>query len=190
MSSQGERRFYLGGVVDDLFLSTNEWVYDPPNDFFGEAVRTTIIICSRDIVETSGNRFHVRVRCFRRLLCVCTTYDRTYADAASIVLMMTDSVAVRPVSRTCPAYCIPNQLLATPRLFPALHEACRLTCSMFITVMFCTLWRCAVPSQWGRPSEVPELRGLVQLAVWGVNQDGACFQRPRNSRRGKSDGSK
>lgn len=82
---QGERRFYLGGVVDDLFLATNEWVYDPPNDFFGEAVRTTIL-CSRDIVETSGNRVHVRFRCFRRPLCVCTTY----ADAASIVLM-TDS---------------------------------------------------------------------------------------------------
>eukprot|EP00903_Cladosiphon_okamuranus_P012911 g12054.t1 len=38
---QGERRFYLGAVVDDLFLSTNEWVYDPANDFFGEAFRLT-----------------------------------------------------------------------------------------------------------------------------------------------------
>lgn len=25
---QGERRFYLGAVVDDLFLATPEWVYD------------------------------------------------------------------------------------------------------------------------------------------------------------------
>lgn len=35
---QGERRFYLGGVVDDLFLSTGVWIYDPPS-FFGPEVR-------------------------------------------------------------------------------------------------------------------------------------------------------
>lgn len=35
---QGERRFYLGAVVDDLYLTTNAWVYDPPN-FEGPLVR-------------------------------------------------------------------------------------------------------------------------------------------------------
>ncbi|CAM9516811.1 unnamed protein product, partial [Ectocarpus sp. 13 AM-2016] len=34
----GERRFYLGGVVDDLFLSTGVWIYDPPS-FFGPEER-------------------------------------------------------------------------------------------------------------------------------------------------------
>eukprot|EP00903_Cladosiphon_okamuranus_P009435 g8995.t1 len=35
---QGERRFYLGGVVDDLFLATGEWIFDPP-DFYGTEYR-------------------------------------------------------------------------------------------------------------------------------------------------------
>ncbi|CAM9431671.1 unnamed protein product, partial [Hapterophycus canaliculatus] len=33
---QGERRFYLGAVDDDLFLSTGQWEYLPDEDFFGE----------------------------------------------------------------------------------------------------------------------------------------------------------
>lgn len=35
---QGERRFYLGAVDDDLFLSTGQWEYLPENDYFGEEV--------------------------------------------------------------------------------------------------------------------------------------------------------
>ncbi|CAM9819067.1 unnamed protein product, partial [Scytosiphon promiscuus] len=38
---QGERRFYLGAVDDDLFLSTGQWEYLPNNDFFGAEVRLT-----------------------------------------------------------------------------------------------------------------------------------------------------
>ena len=51
---QGERRFYLGGVVDDLFLSTGVWIYDPPS-FFGPTVRRR--------GETAGKRRkHTRAR--------------------------------------------------------------------------------------------------------------------------------
>lgn len=39
MTLQGERRFYLGAVVDDLFLTTGSWVYDPANFFEGQLVR-------------------------------------------------------------------------------------------------------------------------------------------------------
>ncbi|CAM9973823.1 unnamed protein product, partial [Pylaiella littoralis] len=38
---QGERRFYLGGVVDDLFLSTAQWEYLPDAGFAGPTVRLT-----------------------------------------------------------------------------------------------------------------------------------------------------
>ncbi|CAM9818998.1 unnamed protein product [Scytosiphon promiscuus] len=38
---QGERRFYLGAVDDDLFLSTGQWEYLPDDDYFGEEVRLT-----------------------------------------------------------------------------------------------------------------------------------------------------
>lgn len=38
MNAQGERRFYLGAVVDDLFLSTDEWDYDAVG-FEGQLVR-------------------------------------------------------------------------------------------------------------------------------------------------------
>lgn len=46
--------------------------------------------------------------------------------------------------------------------------------------------RCAGTPHWRRPSKVPELGVVVQLAVRGVYQDGACFQWPRHSRRGTS----
>lgn len=38
MLAQGERRFYLGAVVDDLFLSTGEWEYEAEG-FEGQMVR-------------------------------------------------------------------------------------------------------------------------------------------------------
>lgn len=41
---QGERRFYLGGVVDDLFLSTPQWEYLPEKNFSGTLVRFDYIV--------------------------------------------------------------------------------------------------------------------------------------------------
>lgn len=57
---QGERRFYLGAVVDDLFLSTGEWEFDAVgfegplvrlfsiNNAFGQHLKYTCIINTRD----------------------------------------------------------------------------------------------------------------------------------------------
>lgn len=42
---QGERRFYLGAVVDDLFLSTGEWEFEAEG-FEGQMVR----FCSRMVL--------------------------------------------------------------------------------------------------------------------------------------------
>lgn len=39
---QGERRFYLGAVVDDLFLTTGQWEYDAP-DFEGPLVSRVVL---------------------------------------------------------------------------------------------------------------------------------------------------
>lgn len=39
--SQGERRFYLGAVVDDLFLATPEWVYSEVEDENAVGTRCT-----------------------------------------------------------------------------------------------------------------------------------------------------
>ena len=41
-NGQGERRFYLGAVVDDLFLTTGQWEFGAP-DFEGPLVRLSCV---------------------------------------------------------------------------------------------------------------------------------------------------